>query len=122
MIVIMLLCIWDKATRGNIFLDYETTSQTDMAQEFCYFHSPVTTYCVTFQKNLHQTWEWAFTVLQDKMVIKYPPDHGQINAHEEALPTGKCRLLCASAKIKLGAAATADFEHPLKRVHGRNQE
>ena len=60
------------------------------------------------------------TIGQNGHII--PPDHGQINGNEEVLPTGNWHLLSTSAKIKIEAAATADFEHFLKRVQGITQE
>ena len=35
--------------------------------------SPVIAYWVSYNKNLLQNWEWAFSAMRDKMVMKCPP-------------------------------------------------
>ena len=74
-IVIMVwLCIWEEATRRNVFLDQ------------------ITARWVAHRWNLRQIWEWAFPVLWDKVVMKCPPNYGQTQGHTGALQleTGTC--------------------------------
>ena len=54
--------------------------------------------------------------------MKCPPNHGQIYGHEGDLPSGNWHFPSASTKIKSGAAAAADPQHPLKGAQGGDQE
>ena len=94
-IIMVWLCVWEETTRGNIFLDQQT-SEIGVVQRVLLLTGPsrVTAYWVTYQWNLQQTWEWAFPALWDKMVRKCPPNHGQTHGHKGALwlETGTCHL------------------------------
>ena len=94
-ILMVWLCIWEEATRGNIFLDQQT-SETSVVQRLLLLTRPsqVTAHWVTYQWNLQQTWEWAFPVLWNKMVMKSPLNHGQTHDHKRALllEIGTCHL------------------------------
>ena len=91
-IIMVWLCIWEEVTRGNIFLDQET-SETGAVQRLLLLTgpSPVTAHWVEMKStdlgmSLLSTW--------DKMVIKSPSNHGQPQGHKGALrlETGTCRL------------------------------
>ena len=93
-IVIMVwLCIWEEATRRNVFLDQET-SETGEVERLLLLTgpSPITARWVAHRRNLRQIWEWAFPVLWDKVVMKCPPNYGQTQGHTGALQleTGTC--------------------------------
>ena len=94
-IIMVWLCIWEEATRGNIFLDQET-SETGVVQRILLLTGPslIIAHWVAYQGNLRQTWEWAFPAPWDKMVMKWAPNCGQTHGHKRVLQleTGTCYL------------------------------
>ena len=63
-------------------------------------YSSVTAHWVACQQNLCQTWEWTFSALWDKMVMKYPPqNHGQVYEQKGVLPTENWHLPSTSTEI-----------------------
>ena len=75
--------------------------------------SPVTAHWVSCQQNLCQTWEWTFSALWDKMVMKCPPqNHGQVYEQKRALPTENWHFPPTSTKIKSWSLQLLTFNSP----------
>ena len=54
------------------------------------------------------------------MVMKCPPNHGQIYDPEGA--SANCKLPSASARIRSMATVATDLQHPLKGIQGGDEE
>lgn len=98
----------------NIFLGHERLGSTSNLENFeCHFvlwPSLVTARWVACQWKLHQTWEWAFLALWDKLIMKCLPNHGWTYDQEMAVPTKQYHLPSGSLRMKSLASAVPNLQ------------
>ena len=121
-IVMVWLCIWEEATRGNIFLDQETI-ETGAVQRILLLTgaSPIIAHRVAYQWNLWQNWEWAFPAPWDTLTMKCPKTWSNMTMKGPCwLEVGPCQL--PLQRLKLDNYKMLTFNTPLKGVQGGDKK